>query len=270
MTAQITQTPTPLPALSGADAVTSQRFEMKYLIDEVKAERIRTNLAAFMLPDKKARFGNPYNVSSLYLDSPAMRLFWSSNLGEKNRFKLRVRSYSDDPHEPLFCEIKRRMNGIVLKKRATIRREFLGEILRGAHPRPEMMRNPSELDNLHLFTEYIRQLDARPCLHVRYSREAWMSLFGDPTRITFDSRLACLPVSEDADKVRLNGSGWKRMDHFPVILEIKFSDSYPPWLHEFVLRHGLFRDSCAKYVQCIKQMAREGIWFRGDNGWGVA
>lgn len=263
MTIQATRTPTPLPLL-GADAVTSQRFEMKYLIDEVKAEEIRAFLTTFMVPDDKARCGHAYTVSSLYLDSPSMRLFWSSNLGEKNRFKLRVRSYSDDPSQPVFCEIKRRMNGIILKKRAAIHREYLGEILRGVHPRPEMVIIPSELDNLHLFSEEIRQIDARPCLHVRYQREAWMSLFGDPMRITFDSQLACLPVPETFDRVRLNGNGWKRLDHFPVILELKFSDSYPPWLHEFVLRHGLFRDSCAKYVVCIKQMAREGIWFLNE------
>jgi len=264
MVTRLTQlAPTPVP-IGGSDAVTSQRFEMKYLISDVEAEEIKSYLSAFMMPDDKARFGHRYMLSSLYLDTPGMNLFWSSNLGEKNRFKLRVRTYSEDPNEPLFCEIKRRMNGIILKKRAAIHREYLPEILAGTTPRPEMMYLLDEFDNLHRFADLLQQVDARPCMHVRYRREAYMSVFGDPMRITFDSNLSCLPVPETQNRVRMNGAGWKYLDHHPVILELKFTDSYPPWLHEFVQRFRLFRDSCAKYVVCIKQMAHEGIWMLDD------
>jgi hypothetical protein len=38
--------------------------------------------------------------------------------GEKARFKLRVRTYSDDPSSPAFFEVKEKTNKVVSKRRA--------------------------------------------------------------------------------------------------------------------------------------------------------
>ncbi len=46
----------------------------------------------------------------LYLDSNHLRTFHAANDGERNRYKLRIRYYDDDPYSPVAFEIKRRMN----------------------------------------------------------------------------------------------------------------------------------------------------------------
>lgn len=259
-----------------AGGVTSQRFEMKYILTEYQAELVRAFIQPYVFPDPKAKFGHHYPLSSVYLDSPDLALYWSSNLGENKRFKLRVRTYTEDPNEPVFFEIKSRLNGIVMKKRAIVRKDWIRPFFHGASlPREALLSpDPSEWENLELFRKHVLELNAIPRLHVRYMREAYMSRDEDPVRITFDSRIACLPTVGAIDRIRLNGKGWRRLLSPPVILEVKFTDSYPSWVQEIPQRFSLLRDSFAKYVMCVRMLKAEGYDIKhplpgegGPNGW---
>lgn len=246
--------------------VTSQRFEMKYVLNAFQAELIREQIAPYVRADPKARDGHGYDLSSVYLDSSRLDLFWSSNLGEAKRHKLRVRTYSEDPAAPVFFEIKSRYNGVVLKKRATVAREWIRECLEG-HPVPGeavVSGDPIEAENLALFQARMEEIGAIPRLHVRYTRDAYMSLDDDPVRITFDHNIACLPTIGMKDKVRMNGPGWRHLPDNPVILEVKFTDSYPCWVQELVQRFSLLRDSFAKYVVCVHMLRGEGYDLKYD------
>ena len=57
-----------------------------------------------------------YPIVSLYLDSPDLQLCRESLTGVKNRFKLRIRSYTDEPEYPRFLEIKRRINQVIYEE----------------------------------------------------------------------------------------------------------------------------------------------------------
>ena len=94
-------------AEDAAERVVAQRFEAKYVIGELQAEAITHYIKPFVEPDPHAP---EYPVTSLYLDSPDLALYQSSDMGEKNRFKLRVRSYDDAPRSPLFLEVKQRID----------------------------------------------------------------------------------------------------------------------------------------------------------------
>ena len=86
----------------------SSRFEFKYLIDEPTAADIRRFVLHHIEPDKHTvgREGIGYPVHSLYLDSTDFFTCRATLHGEKNRFKLRVRFYDDNPDSPVFLEIK--------------------------------------------------------------------------------------------------------------------------------------------------------------------
>lgn len=245
--------------------VTAQRFEMKYILGPTQAEIVREAIMPFVRPDPKAKFGNKYKLSSVYLDSPRLELFWASNLGENKRFKLRVRTYTEEPNDPVFFEIKSRYNGIVLKKRAMVHRRHMRECLEGWSVPPDalVLDDPTEAENLHLFRSYTKQYNAIPRLHVRYTREAYMSLDDDPVRITFDSDIACLPTIGETGNVRMNGKGWRGLTQPVIILEIKFTDSYPCWVQDLVRQFSLRRDSFAKYVVCVHMLRKEGYDIKG-------
>jgi len=56
------------------------------------------------------------------LDNPGLSLCHATIDGVKNRFKLRIRFYDHVESNPVFFEIKRRVNDVILKERAAVRR----------------------------------------------------------------------------------------------------------------------------------------------------
>src|SRR5206468_4426299 len=109
--------------------------------------------------------------------------------GQKNRLKLRVRYYDPNGGSPLFCEIKRRVNDVVLKERAVIRRDALPRLLAGGCPQPEDLYDPVDVASADVLREFSRlrnALHAEPKMIIYYEREAWVAPDDDTVRITFD------------------------------------------------------------------------------------
>src|SRR5437763_17097630 len=106
-----------------ADRMQQSRFELKYLISENTAQRVRDFVRCYLAMDEYS-VGRPnysYPVPSLYLDSDTLEIYWRTVNGDKNRFKLRVRYYSDNQATPVFFEIKRRLKDVILKQRGGLR-----------------------------------------------------------------------------------------------------------------------------------------------------
>src|ERR1041385_5884565 len=94
------------------DRLQAQRFERKYFIADRLIPAIREFISGQLELDECSQ-DNPdycYPVHSLYLDSSELATYWATVHCEKQRFKLRVHYYNDDPESPLFFEIKRRKN----------------------------------------------------------------------------------------------------------------------------------------------------------------
>ena len=104
--------------------VYAQRFECKYLVDPLVLPEMRAYLQPFVEPDRYARqrADGRYTVSSLYLDSPDLLLFRQTRRGEKDRFKLRVRTYDDGASQPAFAAVKGKVNSVVRKRRVALKR----------------------------------------------------------------------------------------------------------------------------------------------------
>ena len=124
---------TPGSAASGVDRTLSSRFECKYVVAPELADAMRQFIDPFVEPDPYAarRSDHRYRICSLYLDSDALDLYQQTTGGHKNRFKLRVRTYSDAPGSPAFFEIKSKINNIVAKRRAAVPRQRRARVRRG-------------------------------------------------------------------------------------------------------------------------------------------
>src|SRR6266567_3975282 len=88
-----------------------------------------------------------YPVHSLYLDSDNLEIYWRTVNGDKNRFKLRLRYYTDHPDTPVFFEIKRRMKDVILKQRGGVRQSAVPLLLSGQLPEEKHMitKDPGSL-----------------------------------------------------------------------------------------------------------------------------
>lgn len=243
----------------GTDNLLPSRYECKYLVSDGAATEIRAFIQPFMVPDAFARRqpGHCYPISSLYFDTLDLALYRQTSSGEKNRFKLRVRSYSDDAATPVFLEVKRRVNDVILKRRAGLQRDAARDMLTtGNYTRLE--GSTSELlADLAYFTGHVTVAGARPFLRIRYVREAYEAVGGDPLRITLDTHIAWNPTS--TPDFTLNGEGWRSASVPGTVLEIKFTDRYPRWVGEMIRAFGLQRQSVAKYVLSVDSLfARSG------------
>jgi len=243
------------------DTGVSQRIEAKYLITEMQAERVRLFIHPYVEPDPYARQGALYPVTSLYLDSPDYQLYWISELGLKNRFKLRVRWYDEECREPVFLEIKRRMDNVIQKQRVSVKRESLEDILERNHFSESALSDlgNSHLENFHSFRDLAHSLACQPRILVQYEREAYVDRFDGTMRITLDREIRCLPYSTGMDLEDMNGEIWHPVHSIPLVMEIKFTNTYPFWVDQMIRHLTLMRDSVAKYLISIKQLANEGL-----------
>jgi hypothetical protein len=107
-----------------AKGVVASKFEHKCPVEEERAQRIKDYIRPVVFLDRFASSRDLVRdpICSLHLDSPNLELCRNTLHGHKNRYELRVRSYSDDPHGPLFLEVKRRTDGMVLKGRPPLSR----------------------------------------------------------------------------------------------------------------------------------------------------
>src|SRR6266850_3526343 len=131
------------------DRMQHSRFELKYLVTETTAERVRDFVRCYLAMDEfgvgKANYSYP--VHSLYLDSDNLEIYWRTVNGDKNRFKLRLRYYSDHAGSPVFFEIKRRMKDVILKQRGGVKQTAVPVLLNGHFPSFDQMisRDPGAL-----------------------------------------------------------------------------------------------------------------------------
>mgnify|MGYP000641483938 CR=1 FL=1 len=72
--------------------------------------------------DALRRLAMAHPAIGFRLDSDDLAIYWGTINGDKNRYKLRLRFYEDNPNAPIFFEIKRRMNDAILKQRGGVKR----------------------------------------------------------------------------------------------------------------------------------------------------
>jgi hypothetical protein len=180
-----------------ADRLLSSRFEMKYIIREEQAARVREFVRCYMELDEHGagRSNYSYPVHSLYLDSDDLHLYWRTINGDKNRYKLRVRFYNDDPETPAFFEVKRRQNNCIIKHRAAVWRHLVPGVLAGQVPSPSDFAAYSQKQEMALleFIERMESIDAKPKAHVAYLREAYLPADGNTARVTLDRAVRIEP-----------------------------------------------------------------------------
>ena len=233
------------------DRMQTQRFEHKYLVTEETALKIRDFVRVYLDLDEFGE-GKPnfsYPVHSLYLDTDDLKLARETINGNKNRFKLRIRFYNNNPDTPVFFEIKRRMNNCILKQRGGVRHDAVEWLLAGHPPEPAHLvsRDPKQLIALQRFTELTQSVGAKPKVHIAYLREAYVHASNNSVRVTLDREVRADP--EPTARLSTEMKDPALPFGKDVILELKFTNHYPNWFRELVHVFGCMQCGAAKYVE---------------------
>lgn len=239
------------------DKMQLQRSELKYMIPEELALAVREFVRSYLELDEYGakRADLSYTIHNLYLDSKVLAIYWGTINGDKNRYKLRLRFYEDNPNAPVFFEIKRRMNDAIIKQRSGIKRPAVEAILAGQLPAPSELisGDPRQLAAIQRFIELMANDRAVPVAHVRYDREAWISVADNSVRVTMDRNVLISPefVTRFSEQMDDPTSVFGRL----VVLELKFTGRFPDWFKEMVRVFNLRQGAASKYADGI---ARKG------------
>ena len=253
------------PSAKGSGRVESKlqasRFEYKYHISELQARSIYGFVRSYLAPDQftPEGFNDGYAVHSLYLDSPDLHTCAAVLQGDRNRFKLRVRFYDNDATKPVFFEIKRRQNSVILKQRALVARAYAEGLVLGATPaREHLVRD--DLKNwkaLFEFCELRDQIHARPAAYTSYYRAGYEPKAGNEVRVTLDRRIRAGVFRGRIEAVDVEN--WPLIEQPEVLLELKFTDRFPDWMGELTEIFDLTRGSMPKYVRCVSLLNHDTL-----------
>lgn len=100
-------------------------------------------------------------------------------------------------------------------------------------------------------------LRARPAAWITYDRAAYVGGERSLVRITFDSAIrTALPTADLAEP-----RTWYALPEVVglVVLEIKYTGSYPAWVAETVRRFNLTRSSMSKYKQGVDALIERDL-----------
>ena len=223
----------------------STRYEIKYRITPQRADAVRAWIARNMEPDAFGEGGSSqYHVHSLYLDDADWRIYKETRNGNRQRFKLRARIYDFEGVSPAFLEVKARNGEAMTKSRAVVTRADACAVLAGRVPD---CPPSAALDN---FRNHMDRYRATPRAWVTYRRSAWVGGDRGLVRITFDDHIQCAPPTVDLAAP----AKWYELPEVRglVVLELKYTGSYPAWVAETVRTFDLERKSMSKYRHAVE------------------
>ena len=230
-----------------------QRFEFKYYLPKRIADKIIPALLSHLKWDNYAikSDDNFYQVNSLYFDSPNYACFWDKESGVAKRKKLRLRFYgeslTDNSH--VFIEIKRKHDALVTKDRLKLKaadcdNKNLTKRLKG------LLDLDKENAFLHELIWFIKSNSLRPKLFITYKRKALVGKRDSKLRVTFDYDIRTMRMN------RLDNRCKKLKSVFPdgVVLEIKYNNVLPAWLHKIICQYQLDRIAFSKYCNSLRKV----------------
>ena len=232
---------------------TEQRYELKYLVRHDEAAAIARDLTDYMLADQHGDSQGHYLVTSLYFDTVDHKAYWDKINGHKNRRKLRIRVYGDQPvtpDTPCYVEIKHRLDRALQKRRVSL--PYANAVaLDRLDDRYDTVPD-ADRRVLEEVKYLVESLQLQPTCVVSYLRQALQGAAYDPgLRVTFDSNL-----KYRSHDLSLLGNDPATGHYFLppdwCIMEVKVNHRAPYWLTEVIGKHQCVVRRVSKYCAALE------------------
>lgn len=229
-----------------------KRKELKYRLTLSQRDQLLQALQPWIIPDVYS----DYRLYSLYCDSPGLDLLRTSGCRPAYREKVRLRSYQENPEasEPVFLEVKKKIDGITVKTRKHL-------------PLADVRLTPDAFTGPDLCSRDLKRIASRyalqPVLFLSYHRicQVWKD---DPDlRITFDD-----DVLFRTDNLVLARDPFRDRHLLPeeeCILEIKTTRNLPLVLVRTLERLNIRPASFSKAGKAFETMIQEGEFRYGTD-----
>lgn len=220
------------------------RHELKYVISAAELALLRSRIQNLIPLDSHVGETGAYCIRSLYFDDYENRCYYENENGTDPREKFRIRIYNHSS-ERITLECKRKERGKTLKTSCPLTLEQTQMLMAGT-PVPDIVSQPEVLRRLTLQMLTRRM---RPVVIVEYDRIPYVYRNGN-VRVTLDMNVC---ASTAVDKF-LDAQIPKRpiMPMGQHLLEVKFDEYLPDFIHHNLNLHSLTQTAYSKYYLCRK------------------
>lgn len=235
---------------------TFKRKEIKFLLTMNQFNSLIDKLDEYMIPDEYCKNGKEYGIYNIYYDTDDSILIRESLSKPYYKEKLRLRSYYSpaSDRDKVFLEIKKKIGGIVTKRRVTMTLEEAEDYIKtGERPLSDTYITNQVLDEIDAFRSNYVISEAQ---YISYQRMAFFGKDDKDFRVTFDSEL-----TERRYDLSLRKECYGRhiICHDERLMEIKVSDSIPYWLSEKLSNLGIYKTSFSKYGKAYQSFVLDHI-----------
>ena len=220
------------------------RHELKYLCSAAELEIIKSRITGICPLDKHLGGKEFYIIRSLYFDDMYNACYYQNMDGVDEREKFRIRIYNHDS-SLINLELKSKLRGKTFKQACAITEAQYDKIIDGS-----IVHELAECDSLLRKLVLKMQTELlKPKVIVEYERTPFVYSLGN-VRVTldknisssnavdrfFDERLPCRPI----------------MPHGQHLLEVKFDEFIPDFIHKNLQLGNLQATAFSKYCLCRK------------------
>ena len=224
-----------------------KRYETKYILSKEQLKFLRASLHGHMVIDEYGKT----SIASIYYDTPDYRLIRASIEKPAYKEKLRLRSYGlVENNSPVYLEIKRKVEGIVYKRRIKTSENVASSFLAN---KSNTIGDNQIAKELLYFRNYYGVLE--PKIMIIYDRTSYAEVEGD-IRLTIDEN----PRYRSFD-LNLHSSmeGQLLLPPGGAILEIKVQQEMPLWLVSILSEGKIYQGSFSKVGEAYKQIMLNNV-----------
>ena len=230
------------------------RYEHKYKLDTETLKKALDVIEEHMELDGYCKNHSLYTIANIYYDTPDDALIRASLSRPAYKEKMRLRSYGvPNENSEVFLEIKKKVEGLVNKRRTTLRLGEAYEFIKSGKA-PEIMSymNPQVVHELEYF---LANYDLSPKVYIAYDRLAYFEKGNDDLRISFDTNIRTRRYDVALEK---GDHGETLLGDGVWLMEIKTSTAKPLWLCDMLSALELRKVQFSKYGTEYKHVLQGG------------
>ncbi|UQZ80923.1 VTC domain protein [Paenibacillus konkukensis] len=228
------------------------RYENKYLMDTEAFHRLYSSLMEYMEPDAYNKDDKFYSISNLYYDTEYHSLVRNSLSKPKYREKLRIRAYGvPAPDAKVYLELKKKVFGLVNKRRTAIRLQEAYEFVRTGQP--PAYREGMNRQVIREIGYFLSRYELQPMTYLAYDRIAMFCKGNRDLRITFDTNIRTRRYDLSLE---CGDYGEQLLERGQWLMEVKAEKTIPVWLSKLLSAHQMYRTSFSKYGNEYKKSIR--------------
>ena len=232
-----------------------KRYEKKFVITRHQFEGLLKTIRRHMKYDPYCLEGNTYHLRNVYYDTIDHQLISISLLKPDFKEKLRIRKYGvqGDGTNLVFLEVKRKIQGVVTKRRASMSLTEIDQfMLKGEIPSRTDYYSQQILKELHYMTHVY---ELKKAVFIEYDRLAFFDKKDEEFRVTFDQNIYTRYDNFDFESP---DRGVSLLKEDQVLMEVKVGDAMPLWFAKALSRHNIYLHSFSKYGKAYElELAKE-------------